>query len=75
MWFSVSSWAGSTADLAKKLSTNHNTAYDEAVDELHAELSPLDIVGLRKLYDVAVLDRYGKDYIILDTKGKQFQQR
>lgn len=75
MWFSVTSWAGSNADLAKKLSGDRVVVYDEAVDELHVDLSPVEIVGLRKEYDVAVLDRHGKDYIILDDKGKQFRQR
>ena len=75
MWFSVSPWVGKTSDLAAKLSNNRVVVYDEAIDELHVDLTDAEIIALRKEYDVLVLDRHGKNYLYLDTKGKQFQQR
>jgi hypothetical protein len=75
MWFSVAPFIGNTADLANKLSKGRVVVYDKEVDELHVDLNPVEIIALRKEYDVLVLDRHGKDYLMLDEKGSQFKQR
>lgn len=81
MWISVYPWASNQKQMVTKLQSlgikTNLTPEDnpETMNEICINVSAQEIIDLRHHYDVMIRDVGGKDYLLLDTMGKQFSQR